>query len=97
MRAYTRTWPVPMTCTFAMFVDIARAVGGWPPAAKIASQPLTRGAWQAPPSGRPARRPAVAGTIGKDHALESADKYAIEIDHADLAQHNIQILFPDLV
>jgi hypothetical protein len=79
-----------------MSSDIDPAAAGGPPAAKMATQALARGAPQQPP-GRTARTPAVAGTIGKDRALESVDKYAMQIGRPDLVQHNVKILFPDLV
>jgi hypothetical protein len=48
-------------------------------------------AWQVLPAGRPDAGPAVAGTIGKDHALERVDKYCIRIGQPDLDGNNIKI------
>jgi hypothetical protein len=81
--------------------EIARLGGGRMTAAMIASPAPapggTRRVARQALRWRPATNPAVAGTIGKDRALESADKYAIRIDRLALARQNIKILFPDLV
>jgi hypothetical protein len=91
------------------FCNVVGYVAGQPrPLARCADRrtgsPGSPGAGRAPssarpvlPSGRPDAMPAVAGTIGKDHALERVDKYCLRIGQPDLDGNNIKILFPDLV